>query len=314
MYDDPPDPPEPPPCPFCEAEIGSGNDCEHCQLVQEHGKLESAHRSLQHNVRMAARTLADTPIFVDGDRALGVSDRFTAAMTLVLKHGGLPVDDDRFRLAFAAVVPEYGWMFSSRHDPSDAEVAAAFFAACDGHAAARPEAVLPEGVLDRKPASVKDGLWFLSAPDGTHFVATDAEKLSGQFPWTGGRGGWDSTLREDINAWFDSLEGTMRFWLKVYRDYRQPPADLVMGNSATYVVGDQAYTAHVGKFTPRPYGGLGFGGAGYHVRLADGREFFTNNNWSRGTVPPKLRELLAPNAEFIKPEPLVVADSEGGEL
>ena len=46
--------------------------------------------------------------------------------------------------------------------------------------------------------------------------------------------------------------------------------------------------------------GLGFGGAAFTVRLDDGREFFTNNNWSRGTVPVRLRKLMPSNAVFVR--------------
>ena len=141
---------------------------------------------------------------------------------------------------------------------------------------------------------------------------TQAERLRRRGP-PGGSTQWGITLRETIEKALDSEARSAAFWLEFQREYLQPPKNLVPKEDprrvrggdqpkVSFVVGIEAYTAYVGKHKSEHWSsqGLGFGGAEFLVRLDDGREFFTDNNWSRGTVPPHLRKLLPSNAVFMK--------------
>ena len=51
------------------------------------------------------------------------------------------------------------------------------------------------------------------------------------------------------------------------------------------------------------YGFKGHGGRKFHIKFFDGREVITDNLWYQGVIPPKYRELLPDNAEFVPQEP-----------
>lgn len=298
MYDQPPDP-EPNPCPYCDAELGYGDNCEHCATVRKLDDAESALASLKLRIGHRARALADQEVHADGNPANGVSPRFMMAAATLLDLGGLKLPDDVIQLARHSVLGEYGEHVSTEKDAERIErwLAAQSRATVDG--ANRP---LPPDVLDRRGASHLDTLWILHLADGRHVVATEAEKRAGGRvgDWTGGSGGpWNSTLREFINKALESRERSVGHWVEFALKYASPPAgDLRQGQKVSYVVGIEAYTAYVGYYQPSPYGGTGFGGAPFIVQLADGRRFFTNNNWSNGTVPQHMRSELKSNATF----------------
>lgn len=295
MYDEPPDPEDPPPCPLCEGMTGSTEDCEHCTLVRRHAELESKFGTLKRVVLNAAVTLANAPIYRNGDPAQGISDRHRAATLLLLHWCGLKLSDDDYREAFATAVGEFEWLGYPR--PVEVEHALANFRESTTPRAAA--GVFPDDVLDLRGRDEKDMLWLLLGLDGSYFVATDAEKMASNGGWTGGQScPWSNSLRESIASWIHALEGQAAFWCEFLIGYLRPPLELEQGAKVSYVVGEKAYTAYVGTYQSSPYGGTGFGGAPFHVVLDDGRNFFTNNNWSRGTVPPALRSLIPSNAHF----------------
>lgn len=43
----------------------------------------------------------------------------------------------------------------------------------------------------------------------------------------------------------------------------------------------------------------GFGGRKFVIRFFDGREVTTTNLWHQGTIPPKFRDQMPDNAEFV---------------
>jgi hypothetical protein len=44
----------------------------------------------------------------------------------------------------------------------------------------------------------------------------------------------------------------------------------------------------------------GFDGARFRIRTANGRDITTTNLWCQGAIPPRFRERLPDNAEFIR--------------
>lgn len=314
MYDDGPPDPEPNPCPFCEEELGYGDGCDHCKLAAQFNDLQGKHSTLQHRLACRARSLAWLPAGVEFDarRAEGIA--------LLLDAAGLKVPDYYLTQARATMVGEYGEHAPSRYDNAthrsnkvpDAEIVERFMAWAHGEAVASSPASYTGEILSAKAATHADQLWWGHDDNGTPRVFTHAEKLQGR---CGGAGStqWGLTLRETIEKALDAEAKGAAFWLEFYRDYLKPPANLVPQEDPRYVrggcqpkvsfvVGTTAYTAYPGVHKSEHDSGpmLGFGGAEWTVRLADGREFFTDNNWHRGTVPPHLRKLMPSNAVFVK--------------
>lgn len=295
MYDEPPDP-EPNPCPFCEEELGCGEGCAHCEMASKAADVEGKLATLRRQIGSRVRVLADLPIYADGQRENGVNPQFLMAAGLLMELGELKLPDDLMERARRSLLSEYGEWLSTEKDPSLIERWAALQWEAHTENLGR---VLPADVLDRRGASPKDSLWILHLMDGRYVVTTEAEKRS-RNDWSGGSGGpWGATLREFIDSALKSREESVGHWVEFALKYASPPADLSKrGAKISYVVGHEAYTAYVGYTQPSMYGGLGFGGSPFLVRLADGREFFSNNNWSVGTVPEHLRRQLRSNAVF----------------
>ncbi len=296
MYDEPPDP-QPNPCPYCEDELGYGKDCQHCETVSKLGETEGKLSNLKFRIASRARLLADQPIYAEGQRESSIDPRFLMAAGLLLDLGGLELPDELMTLARNTMLGEYGEHVSTEKDPERIERWTAM------QWTARAESLasyLPADVLDRRVASPRDALWILHLLDGSHVVATEAEKRARSGEWSGGSGGpWGSTLREFIDSALRSCERGAGFWVEFALEYARVPTDISQHNAkVSYVVGIEAFTAYVGYTQPSMYGGLGFGGSPFLVRLADGREFFTNNNWSRGVVPEHMRKQLKSNAVF----------------
>ena len=296
MYDEPPDP-EPNPCPMCEAELGYGEGCAMCKMASELDDANSKLADLKMRLATRVRLLADTPIYAEGERANGIEPRFMMALSLLMDLGGLSMPDELLKQARASVLPEYGeYGGDAKHDPERIDRWAAMQWQAQSENLGR---YLPSDLLDRRGASHRDTLWILHLTDGQHVVATEAEKRQ-RNDWSGGSGGpWTCTLREFIDDALQKRERSVGFWVEFALEYAAPPkGELKHGERISYVVGDEAYTAYVGYHRASPYGGTGFGGAPFLVRLADGRSFFTTNNWSRGTVPEHMRKQLRSNAVF----------------
>lgn len=295
MYDEPPDP-EPNPCPMCEEELGYGKDCPHCAMAMESAKARAELATLRRTLGSRVRKLADQQVHADDNPANGVSPRFLMAAALLMELGGLKLPDELLDEARRSVTDEYGESVNEKADPERIErwTAMQFRAVAEGKSR-----FLPPDVLDRRGGSQLDMLWILHLLDGRHVVATEAEKRK-RNDWSGGSGGpWGQSLREFIDDALRSRERGVGHWVEFALKYAKPPAgELKQGDKVSYVVGVEAYTAYVGYYVPSPYGGTGFGGAPFVVQLADGRRFFTNNNWAVGTVPEHMRKELRPNASF----------------
>ncbi|CAB4159813.1 hypothetical protein UFOVP726_41 [uncultured Caudovirales phage] len=308
MYDEPQDP-EPNPCIFCDEELGTNEDCEHCRLASKLSETESALSTLKHKLGCRARNLAWLPAGAE------FAARRAEAVALLLDVAGLKLPADYLAQAKASMTGEYG-----EHPPigknggrtDDEAIVDRFMQfACAESAAASP-AFFSGEILSAKPATRGDQLWWGKDANGAPRIFTEAEKRQGR--WGGGGSTqWGLTLRECIEKALDSEARNAEFWLEFFRDYIAPPKDLVpphdprrvRGGSqpkVSFVVGTTAYTAYVGKHKSEHDRGqhLGFGGAEFAVLLDDGREFFTDNNWHRGEVPPHLRKLLRSNAVFVK--------------
>jgi hypothetical protein len=315
MYDEPPDP-EPNPCPFCEEELGQGSGCEHCTMATQLGNAEIALSTLRHKLHCRARNLAWLPAGPE------VAARRAEAIALLIDLSGLKLPEHYMRQPKAAMVGEYGEHVPYEaggpgelgHNVSDADLAARFMEFVHAETVAASPAVFTAEILSAKPATTADQLWWGDDENGVPRVFSQAEKLQGR---TGGGGStqWGLTLRETIEKALDAEAKGAAFWLAFQREYLSPPADLVPKKDprrvrggdqpkVSFVVGTTAYTAYVGKHKCEHWSnqGLGFGGAEFVVRLADGREFFTDNNWHRGEVPSHLRKLLPSNALFVKRE------------
>lgn len=316
MYDEPPDP-EPNPCPFCDAELGHGEGCEHCAMAAKLSKVEGELSTLRHKLHCRARKLAWLPPGPEyaARRAEGVA--------VLLELAGLPLPLDYLAQARAAMVGEYGDSAPYRaggpgqlgHHVPDGDIVARFMEHAHGETLASSPPVFTGEILSAKPATRADQLWWGDDDQGVPRIFTEAEKLNGRSNG-GGCTQWGLTLRETIEKALDHEARCAEFWLEFQRDYLTPPRDLVPNHDprsvrggdqpkVSFVVGIEAYTAYVGRHKSEHWStqGLGFGGSEFTVRLEDGREFFTDNNWSRGTVPPHLRKLLKSNAVFVrKPE------------
>lgn len=313
MYDEPDDP-EPNPCPFCEEELGYSDTCDHCKLAAQLAKVEGEHSTLKHRLACRARNLAWLPAGVEfqARRAEGIA--------LLLDAAGLMLPDYYLAQARAAMTGEYGEHAPSRFDAAkyssekvpDVEIVERFMAWAHGEAVAASPAVYTGEILGARAATHADNLWWGDDADGVPRIFTHAEKRQGR---CGGAGStqWGLTLRETIEKALDAEARSAAFWLEFYRDYLRPPRNLtppedpryVRGGDqpkVSFVVGTTAYTAYPGQHKSKHDRGrfLGFGGSEFTVRLADGREFFTDNNWHRGTVPPHLRKLMPSNAVFVK--------------
>lgn len=311
MYDEPPDP-EPNPCPYCEEELGHGAGCDHCKLVAELGKTQGELSSLKHKLHCRASWICAT------EPQAPLSPRFMEAIGLVIDCAGLPLPDDFRRQAMAAMTGEYGESAPYEADKTGKglgayvppeELVRRFLAMAHVSANVASRPYFAE-VLDSKPATHGDQLWWGDDNEGVPRVWSGAEKrLGGRASSTQ----WGITLRQAIEKALDGEARSAAHWMEFFADYLCPPADLVPPNDprfvrgsgqpkVSYVVGIEAYTAYVGKHKSEHWSsqGLGFGGAEFAVRLADGREFFTDNNWSAGQVPPHLRKLLRSNAVFVK--------------
>lgn len=296
MYDEPPDP-EPNPCPYCEEELGYGHDCAHCKTTSELGDAKAQLSDLKVRLASRVRLLADQPVHADGEPTNGVSPKFLMAAALLMDLGGLKLPDELLETARASILAEYGERVDNDADPARVERWSSMQFRATAECRSR---FLPEDVLDRRGASHRDTLWILHLTDGRYVVATEAEKRMRSGGWSGGSGGpWNKTLREFIDDALRARERSVGHWVEYALNYAAPPAgELRQGQSISFVVGVEAYTAQVGYFKPSMYGGLGFGGAPFVVQLADGRRFFTNNNWSAGTVPEHMRRHLKSNATF----------------
>lgn len=315
MYDEPPDP-EPNPCPYCEAELGYGDGCDHCKLAAKLAKTESAIGTLRHKLGCRARNLA----WLAGGAE--VAARRAEGIALLLDVAGLPIPADYLAQARAAMTGEYGEYSPYRaggtgelgHTVPDADIVARFMAWAHGEVVSASSATFTGEILSAKPATPADQLWWGDDANGVPRIFTQAEKRQGR----GGGAGTTQcglTLRETIEKALDSEARSARFWLEFQREYLQRPASLeppedpryVRGGDqpkVSFVVGTTAYTAYVGQHKSEHDRGrhLGFGGAEFVVKLDDGREFFTDNNWHRGEVPPHLRKLLQANAVFLRGE------------
>ena len=313
MHDDPPDP-EPNPCPFCEEELGSNDGCDHCKLAQCLAKTEGALHTLQHKLHCRARNLAWLPPGPE------YAARRAEGIALMLDVAGLKLPDHYLLQARAAMTSEYGESVPYQaggpgklaHAVSDEAIVERFMKFAHGEYEATRPTVFTAELLDAKPATTSDQLWWGDDENGVPTVFSGAEK---RLLGLAGSTQWGNTLRETFEKALDSQAGHAAFWLEFYGEYLRPPVDLVPKKDpqfvrssdqpkVSFVVGIEAYTAYPGKHRSEHWNtqGLGFGGAPFTVRLADGREFFTDNNWSRGTVPPKLRKLLRSNAVFVKTE------------
>lgn len=313
MYDEPPDP-EPITCPFCDAELGYGKDCEHCAMAEKLEKTECALSTLKHKLHCRARNLA---WLAGGDV---VAARRAEGVALLLELAGLPLPAEYLAQATAAMTSEYGEYSPYRaggpgqlgHSVPDAEIAARFMQWAHGEALAASPATFCGEILSAKPATHADQLWWGDDANGVPRIFTQTEKRQGRGP-QGGTTQWGLTLRETIEKALDSEARGAAHWLEFQREYLRPPANLVPPEDprrvrggdqpkVSFVVGTTAYTAYVGRHKSEHWGskGLGFGGAEFVVKLEDGREFFTDNNWNCGEVPPHLRKLLKPNAVFLR--------------
>jgi hypothetical protein len=316
MYDEPPDP-EPNPCPFCDAELGHGDGCDHCAMARKLGEAEGALSTLRHRLHCRARNLAWLPPTAD------VAARRAEGVALLLELAGLPLPPDYLAQARAAMVGEYGdsrpyrpgGLHRLAEPVPDADIVARFMEWAHAETLAASPATFTAEMLNAKPATHGDQLWWGDDANGVPRIYSQAEKLRGV---AGGAGTtqWGLTLRETIDKALDSEARGAAHWLEFYRDYLSPPASLIPPEDPRYVrggeqpkvsfvVGIEAYTAYVGKHKDERWKsqGLGFGGAEFMVRLADGREFFTDNNWGCGEVPPHLRKLLRSNAVFLTRPP-----------
>lgn len=299
MYYEPPDL-EPNPCPFCDEELGNNTSCEHCRVVRTSSGTEDKLSTLKHLLGCRARWLCMT------DPTGPLSPRFMEAIGLLLDLAGLPLPEAFRRQAKAAMTGEYGesrpiekseCIRGIRAVPDDVLVGR-FMAMAYTAAAAATRPYFGE-VLDAKPATEGDQLWWGDDEEGVPRVWTGAEKrVTGRASSTQ----WGLTLRQAIEKALDHEARSAAFWLEFQREYLRPPKSLVLPEKVSFVVGIEAYTAYVGRHKSERWNnqGLGFGGAEFTVKLEDGREFFTDNNSGRGTVPPHLRKLLKSNAVFLR--------------
>ena len=315
MYDEPPDI-EPTLCPYCDEELGHGRDCAHCELAAKMDQTDSALTRLRHQLGCRARNLA----------WLNAGPQFAArraeGIALLLDLAGLPIPADYLAQARAAMVGEYGESAPYRaggpgelgHTVPDADIVARFMEWAHGEAQSASPPTFSGEILNAKPATHADQLWWGDDANGVPRIFTQAEKRQGRGCGAGSTQ-WGLTLRETIEKALDSEAQGARFWLEFQREYLQRPKELqpksdpryVRGGDqpkVSFVVGTTAYTAYVGKHKSEHDRGrhLGFGGAEFVVKLDDGREFFTDNNWHRGEVPPHLRKLLPANAVFLRGE------------
>lgn len=313
MYDEPPDP-EPNPCPYCEQELGYSDDCDHCKLAAKLSTTEDALSTLHHRLGCRARNLAWLPAGAE------VAARRAEGVALLLDLAGLPMPADYMAQARAAMTGEYGESAPYRaggpgelgHTVPDADIVARFMEWAHGEALAASPATFSGEILSAKPATHADQLWWGDDANGVPRIFTQAEKRQGRGCGAGSTQ-WGLTLRETIEKALDSEARSAAHWLEFQREYLRPPVNLVPPEDprrvrggdqpkVSFVVGIDAYTAYVGQHKSEHWSnqGLGFGGVEFVVKLDDGREFFTDNNWSRGEVPPHLRKLLRPNAVFLR--------------
>jgi hypothetical protein len=308
MYDDGPPDPEPNPCPYCEAELGYGEGCTHCAMAEKLAEVEGEHSTLKRRLACRARNLAWLPAGVEfqARRAEGIA--------LLLDLAGLKLPADYLAQARATMTGEYG-----EHLPygkqggsvQDAHIVDRFMEWAHAEAVAASPALFTGEILSARPATRADQLWWGDDAQGVPRIFTDAEKRLGRCGGSGSSQG-GLTLRETIERALDAEAKGAEFWLEFYREYLKPPASLVPPEDprfvrggdqpkVSFVVGTTAYTAYPGQHKSEHDNGrhLGFGGSEWTVRLADGREFFTDNNWHRGTVPPHLRKLMPSNAVFV---------------
>jgi len=320
MYDEPSDP-EPNPCLFCSEELGCNDECDHCKLAAKLSAAEDALSTLRHRLSCRARNLAWLPTGAEA------AARRAEGVALLLDLAGLPMPADYMTQALAAMTGEYGESAPYRaggagelgHTVPDADIVARFMEWAYGEALAASPATFSGEILSAKPATHADQLWWGDDANGVPRIFTQAEKRQGHGP-QGGSTQWGLTLRQTIEKALDSEARSAAHWLEFQSEYLQPPANLVPRDDprrvrggdqpkVSFVVGISAYTAYVGQHKSEHWSSqsLGFGGAEFMVKLEDGREFFTDNNWSRGEVPPHLRKLLRPNAVFLRGEAAVKA-------
>lgn len=292
---DEPDEPDVIDCPYCEEPLGENADkCEHCSTTGQLAKERSAHQMLRHHLGCRVRVMLELP-FASGGLQPALSHMHAVGMLMEL--AGLPLPETFVRHARAHVVGEYG-----EHQPfgvSDDQLVERFlgwFTMADRQESA--ESTFTAAMLDAKPRTTADQLYFGMSREGKPSVFTHAEKRLGR--GDGGSTQWGATLRETINMALERRDFDAAFWLEFYRDYMLgPEAKLADGGKISYVVGTEAYTAHIGEHVGVPRFALGFGGDKFEVLLSDGRKFTTRSNWGRGTVPLALRKLLPANALFV---------------
>lgn len=292
-WDEPPDN-EPPQCPYCEEPLGYNTaKCEHCRINAEFDKLTHEHHALKHKLACRCRALLALP-FAEGGVQPSVSHM--SAVGALVHLAGLPVPAEFVKHATANAVAEYGDAMPYR--VTDAELVDRFLNwTLEAGRQERAAGTFTAAMLDTVPRTTADQLWFGESGDGLPRVFSDAEKRQGL--GTGSSTQWGATVRHVINMALERQLSAAAFWLEFYGDYLRVPAGPIKpGARVSYVVGIEAYTAHVGEHKDVPRHHLGFGGDKFVVLLKDGREFMTDSNWGRGTVPLALRKLITSNAVF----------------
>ena len=101
----------------------------------------------------------------------------------------------------------------------------------------------------------------------------------------------DTQIMVCLNQDYDSYD---RYWQKRV-DKR------VHEHGEHIIIGTECYFLHTNEpIAKRGDGPLGFSGYEFKIRMFDGRNYVTNNLWGNGEVPPRFRDKLPPNAEFVK--------------
>lgn len=304
MYDEPPEP-QSNPCPMCEGELGYTDGCPLCTSERERGDACSERDRLKTLLGHRVRQMLHRPFGMNCQP----SEQHMLAVAMLVDLAGLKLPEEVIRYARANVTGEYGEY--PPYQVTDEQLVERFLNWA--HESRRDEpfaGTYTAAVLDARPATEADQLWAVEDEGGFPMVATHVQH---RLRYPGGGTQWGATLRERFNDMLRREARGAAFWLEFYRDYLRPPkGEFKEGMRVSYVVGVEAYTAHVGDWSEHRH--RGFGGHAFRVRLTDGRELFTNDNWGRGTVPPDLRKLITANAIFLPdPKPDAVAAAGVGD-